>query len=117
VFQTGDKTFFGCIAKSTTTISRPKSLLHFEVLRLILIISYVIAVLGGVFFMTALFKGYTLIQSVVFLIGIVVATVPAGLLPQLTLALTITAKKMLSFGVLVNNLDTIETLGKSLKFE
>ena len=27
------------------------------------------------------------------------------------MALTLTAKKMLTFGVLVNNLDTIETLG------
>jgi sodium/potassium-transporting ATPase subunit alpha len=45
------------------------------------------------------------------LIGIVVANVPEGLLPQLTVALTITAKRMLEFGVLVTNLDIIETLG------
>lgn len=76
-----------------------------------MIMSYVIAILGTVFFICALANGYTLIQSVIFLIGIVVANVPEGLLPQLTVALTLTAKKMLTFGVLVNNLDTIETLG------
>ena len=43
--------------------------------------SYVIAILGTVFFITALSNGYTLIQSVIFLIGIVVANVPEGLLP------------------------------------
>jgi sodium/potassium-transporting ATPase subunit alpha len=34
-----------------------------------------------------------------------------GLLPQLTVALTLTAQRMLSLGVLVTNLEIIETLG------
>lgn len=50
-------------------------------MRLIMIMSYVIAILGTVFFICALANGYTLIQSVIFLIGIVVANVPEGLLP------------------------------------
>ncbi len=67
------------------------------------------------------------------MIGIIVANVPEGLLPQMTyahltfllklvfhftlplscrVALTLTAKKMLDLGVLVSNLEIIETLGK-----
>jgi len=72
---------------------------------------YVASFLGITFFILALINGYTLLEAIVFLIGIVVANVPEGLLPQLTVALTITAKKMLEFGVLVQNLDIIETLG------
>jgi sodium/potassium-transporting ATPase subunit alpha len=46
-----------------------------------MIMSYVIAVLGTVFFITALVNGYSILQSIIFLIGIVVANVPEGLLP------------------------------------
>ena len=45
------------------------------------------------------------------MIGIVVANVPEGLLPQMTVALTLTAQRMLKLGVLVSNLEIIETLG------
>jgi sodium/potassium-transporting ATPase subunit alpha len=45
------------------------------------------------------------------MIGIIVANVPEGLLPQMTVALTLTARRMLRLGVLVSNLEIIETLG------
>jgi len=35
----------------------------------------------------------------------------SGLLPQMTVALTLTAQRMLKLGVLVSNLEIIETLG------
>jgi sodium/potassium-transporting ATPase subunit alpha len=41
------------------------------------------------------------VESVIFFIGIVVANVPEGLLPQITVALTLTAQRMLAKGVLV----------------
>jgi magnesium-transporting ATPase (P-type) len=71
----------------------------------------VASVLGISFFIGALTNGYTIIESIVFLIGIVVSNVPEGLLPELTVALTLTAKRMLKNDVLVNNLEIIETLG------
>ena len=57
--------------------------------------------MGISFFIGALLNGYTIIESVVFLIGIVVSNVPEGLLPELTVALTLTAKRMLKNNVLV----------------
>ena len=45
------------------------------------------------------------------MIGIIVANVPEGLLPQLTVALTITATRMRDKQVIVANLDIIESLG------
>lgn len=91
VFSTGDNTFFGQIAKSTTTIKRPPTLIKAEINRLIMIMGIIASILGIAFFIGALLNGYTVVESVIFLIGIVVANVPEGLLPQLTVALTLTA--------------------------
>lgn len=111
VFSTGDNTFFGTIASSTTAIKRPPTLMKHEIHRLIKIMAIVAFTLGIAFFILALFNGYTWIEAVIFMIGIVVANVPEGLLPQLTVALTLTAQRMLKLGVLVSNLEIIETLG------
>ena len=111
VFTTGDNTFFGAIAKSTTTIKRPDSLLKHEIHRLIFIMAIVAFSLGIAFFILAIFNGYTWVEAIVFAIGIIVANVPEGLLPQMTVALTLTAQRMLKLGVLVSNLEIIETLG------
>lgn len=81
VFTTGDNTFFGSIAKSTIQIERPPSLLRHEIHRLIQIMGYVASTLGILFFILAKLNGYTWLRSIIFLIGIVVANVPEGLLP------------------------------------
>lgn len=50
-------------------------------------------------------------DSVIFLIGIIVANVPEGIIATVTLSLTLTAKKMASKNCLVRNLEAIEALG------
>jgi len=47
--------------------------------------------LGITFLILALVNGYNAVESIVFLISIIVANVPEGLLPQMTVALTLTA--------------------------
>lgn len=111
VFSTGDNTFFGTIAKSTTSIKRPDSCLKKEISRLVHIMGVVAITIGVIFLILALNFGYSTIDAVVFMIGIIVANVPEGLLPQLTVALTLTAQRMQTKGVVVSNLDIIETLG------
>lgn len=111
VFSTGDNTFFGAIAHSTTQIARPDTLMKHEIHRLINYMAVVAFTLGFVFLILAIFNGYTWVEAVVFCIGIIVANVPEGLLPQMTVALTLTAQRMLHLGVLVSNLEIIETLG------
>ena len=110
-FATGDSTFFGAIAKSTTQIARPDTLLKHEIHRLINIMAIVAFSLGIAFFILAFLNGYSWVEAIVFMIGIVVANVPEGLLPQMTVALTLTAQRMLAKQVLVSNLEIIETLG------
>ena len=52
------------------------------------------------------------VDAMVFFIGIIVANVPEGLLPTVTVCLTITAKKMAKKFCLVKNLEAVETLGR-----
>ena len=111
VFSTGDHTFFGHIAKSTLNIKRPDSCLTKEIKRLVHIMGGIAITIGIIFLILALVRGYNAIEAVVFMIGIIVANVPEGLLPQMTVALTLTAKKMQKKNVVVTNLEIIETLG------
>jgi sodium/potassium-transporting ATPase subunit alpha len=111
VFLTGDNTFFGLIAKSTTSVEHPDTLMKRQIRRLIFILGAFAIALGVLFLILSLLSGYTWIESVLFLISIIVANVPEGLLPQLTVALSITAKRLQHRGVLVSNLEIIETLG------
>jgi sodium/potassium-transporting ATPase subunit alpha len=111
VFLTGDRTFFGLIAKSTTAVEHPDTLMKQQIRRLILMLGTFAVLLGILFLILALVTGYTWIDAVIFLISIVVANVPEGLLPQLTVALSITAQRLQQRGVLVSNLEIIETLG------
>ncbi len=53
--------------------------------------AYVAFTIGIIFFILAIVSGNTIVNAVIFFIGIVVANVPEGLLPQMTVALTITA--------------------------
>ena len=59
VIATGDHTFFGTIAKSTTTIKTPDSLLKKEIERLIYIMAIFAVTLGITFFLLAIFNGYS----------------------------------------------------------
>lgn len=52
-------------------------------------------------------------DAVVFLIGIIVANVPEGLLATVTVCLTLTAKRMAAKNCLVKNLEAVETLGST----
>ena len=53
------------------------------------------------------------LDAVIFLIGIIVANVPEGLLATVTVCLTLTAKRMASKNCLVKNLEAVETLGST----
>ncbi|XP_054156660.1 sodium/potassium-transporting ATPase subunit alpha-1-like isoform X2 [Oppia nitens] len=61
----------------------------------------------------ALIMGYNWLDAVIFLIGIIVANVPEGLLATVTVCLTLTAKRMAAKNCLVKNLEAVETLGST----
>jgi len=112
VVNTGDHTQIGKIAKTTHDIVVPASHIQKELQYFIKIISYIAIFLGVTFFLLGMFVVKNPFwTNIVFAIGIIVANVPEGLLPTVTLTLSIAAQRMARQNVLVKNIDSIETLG------
>lgn len=84
-----------------------------EIHHFIHLITGVAVFLGVTFFIIAFILGYHWLDAVIFLIGIIVANVPEGLLATVTVCLTLTAKRMASKNCLVKNLEAVETLGST----
>lgn len=101
----------GRIAKLTSRLpSRPTPLSR-EIHRFMKLVSCWAIFLGVSFFIMSIGMGHDWIDSVIFLIGIIVANVPEGIIATMTVSLTLTAKRMASKNCLVKNLEAIETLG------
>jgi sodium/potassium-transporting ATPase subunit alpha len=113
VVNIGDNTVMGRIAGLTSGLETGDSPIAKEIAHFINLITTVAVVLGIIFFMIAFILGYHWLDAVIFLIGIIVANVPEGLLATVTVCLTLTAKRMASKNCLVKNLEAVETLGST----
>jgi P-type Ca2+ transporter type 2C len=72
----------------------------------------VAVVMGFAFFLIgAVFTKMTLISSAMFAIGMIIANVPQGLMPTLTLALSMAVLRMAKKHALIKKLSSVETLG------
>jgi len=112
-FRTGDATVIGQIANLASSAESAETPLSIEIHRFIKIISAVAIFLGVTFFFFGLAYGYGIITNLVFMIGIIVANVPEGLLATVTVSLALTAQRMAGKMVLVKNLESVETLGST----
>ncbi|CAG0888914.1 unnamed protein product [Darwinula stevensoni] len=113
VIQTGDNTVMGRIAGLASGLDTGETPIAKEIAHFIHIITAVAVFLGVSFFVIAFIQGYHWLDAVIFLIGIIVANVPEGLLATVTVCLTLTAKRMASKNCLVKNLEAVETLGST----
>ncbi|HND54450.1 MAG TPA: HAD-IC family P-type ATPase, partial [Pirellulaceae bacterium] len=111
VFATGRRTEFGKIAMLSHQLRRPPSPLEREVARMARVLSLVATSMGLLFFIYGVFSGQPLLTNLVFMMGIIVANVPEGLLPTLTLALSMGSLRMARKQVLVKSLEAVEALG------
>lgn len=111
VYATGTHTEFGQVAHLTTGVVREPSTLEVQVSHIVRVITAIAVAMGLlVFALTALFVGMDLTESFVFAIGIIVALVPEGLLPTVTLSLAIGVQRMVRRNALVRRLSAVETL-------
>ena len=69
--------------------------------------------IGLLFFAVGAAIGVPFWQDFIFSIGIIVAMVPEGLLPTLTLALVLAAQRLAKRNVLIRHLASVETLGSA----
>jgi calcium-translocating P-type ATPase len=111
VFATGMHTEFGKIAHLTQSGRHPLSPLQREIARLSRLIAALAVVLGVVFFALGQTLGLGAWASLLFGIGVIVANVPEGLLPTVTLALAMASQRMARRQALVRHLPAVEALG------
>ena len=111
VFATGGRTEFGRLAHLTQTAGGGRSPFLEEIARVSRIIAVIATSLGLSFFLIGLRAGLDLFAASIFAIGIIVANVPEGLLPTVSLSLALAAQRMARRQVLVRHLPAVETLG------
>jgi P-type E1-E2 ATPase len=111
VFATGMRTEFGAIAHLTQSSGQALSPLQREIVRLSRVIAILAVALGVVFFVIGRAIGVPFWANFIFAIGIIVANVPEGLLPTVTLSLALASQRMARRHALVRRLASVEALG------
>ncbi len=111
VFATGLRTRFGRIANLSQTIRHTRSPLERDISHMVRILTVIACTMGSGFFLYGVLSGKPLWVNLVFMMGIIVANVPEGLLPTLTLALAMGSLRMAKKKVLVTSLNAVASLG------
>ncbi len=114
VTATGMQTELGRIAALTERVETEISPLERQVRRVAWLIALVAIVVGAAFLPIGwLVAGLPLQDALNFAIGMIVANVPEGLLPTITLALAVGVAALARRGALVKRLSAVETLGSA----
>jgi calcium-translocating P-type ATPase len=113
VYATGMHTEFGRIAHLTQTAGAASSPLQREIARLSRIVAALATGMGVVLFFVGQALGLPTWENLLFAIGIIVANVPEGLLPTVTLSLAMATRRMARRNALVRHLPAVEALGST----
>ncbi len=111
VVATGMGTEFGKIATLTRTIQKGMTPLEKEIVSMTRFFTTIALVAGVVFFALGYFSGKGFIIAALFALSLIVANIPEGLLPTITLSLSIASQRMAKKNALIKNLASVQTLG------
>lgn len=112
VVETGMNTELGKIAYLTMSVKEELSPLQKELDSLTKRISIVTICIGVAFFTAAtLFVNMPVISAFIYSLGMIVAFIPEGLLPTVTLSLAMAVQRMAKSNAIVKKLSAVETLG------
>ena len=112
VLATGMNTEFGKIAGFTQSLGDELSPLQKEMQRVTKLVTVIAIGAGCVFFLLAVtLAGIDLAEGFIFGMGMIVAFVPEGLLPTVTLSLAMGVQRMARRNALIKRLSAVETLG------
>ena len=111
--ETGMATRFGRIAALAQRTTHERSPLERELDRVTHLVAALALGIGTLFFVVAGLVGMSLGDRFVFAVGVMVALVPEGLLPTVTLSLAIATQRMAGRNSLVRRLSAVETLGET----
>ncbi len=111
VYATGRATELGRVAALTAAVRRQPSTLAEQVRHVVHVITVLAAAMGvAVFLVGGAVGGLPAHERLLFAVAIIVANVPEGLLPTITLALALGVQRMAQRRVLVRRMNAIETL-------
>ena len=113
IVATGNSTRLGNISALTSQIRVRPTPLRQQLNDSVRLIGLVAVATGLLFFGVALLLGTAVHDGILFSIGVIVALVPEGLLPTLSLSLAMSATRMAKRGALVRRLESVETLGST----
>ncbi|TXL57503.1 cation-translocating P-type ATPase [Aeromicrobium terrae] len=113
VFATGERTQIGEVARLTSGIRPEPSPLERQVRRVAWVISVIAVAIGMVFLPVGILAGLSWKAATVFAIGLLIANVPEGLLPTITLALAGGVRRLARHGAVLKRLSAVETLGST----
>ncbi len=114
VLATGMNTEFGQIARLTQSIGEQPSPLQREMARVTKAVTGLAVSIGLAFFVLAvLFARVDPPVGFIFAMGMIVAFVPEGMLPTVTLSLAMGVQRMAKHNALVKRLSAVETLGSA----
>ena len=114
VVATGMYTQLGKVAALSQQVHREESPLEHQVKRVAWVIAGVAVGIGLAFLPIGVLGAHlSLKDSLAFAIGLLVANVPEGLLPTITLALAVGVRELARRGTLVKRLSAVETLGST----
>lgn len=112
VFATGKSTVFGQVAELTQRVYLEPSPLQRELALTARAIAVIAVTIGLAFFLAGNLSGHLSTKdSFIFAIGILVAIVPEGLLPTVTLALALAVQRIGRGNAIVKRLSSVEALG------
>ncbi|MBU0481058.1 MAG: cation-transporting P-type ATPase [Proteobacteria bacterium] len=110
---TGGATEFGRIASLTRNVGKSLTPMQREIIHITRILTIIALLMGLVFFALGLFSGKGPLLASIFALSLIVANVPEGLLPTITLSLSLASQRMARRNALIKNLDSVETLGSA----
>lgn len=113
IYATGMRTEFGKIANLTQAVEEELSPLQKQMVTVTQLVAAIAIGLGIVFFILGSVRGMPFIDRFLFAVGIIVANVPEGLLPTITLSLAMGVQRMSKRHALIKKLSAVETLGST----
>lgn len=114
VYKTGENTEFSRIAALTQEVKEEPSPLQKQISTVARTIGVIAILMGIILFLINLYIVKLPVNlAFIFAIGLMVANVPEGLLPTVTLSLASSARKMVKDNALIKKLSSVETLGST----
>ncbi|WP_458414568.1 cation-translocating P-type ATPase [Schinkia sp. CFF1] len=114
VYATGKRTQIGNITQTSSEIVRRKSTLEFQIQKITKTLMIIAVILGIIaFFISSFITGIHINAALIFAIGIIVANIPEGLMPTVSLSLAMGMQRLAKKNALVRKQSAVETLSST----